>query len=156
VMLLLFVPIVIGYSSLYPWAHPDLVAADQVLKHKASYLNLPFFLVRAAVILGGWIFLSMYLNRWSAVEDREGPRPAHSKMARISAPGLIFWVFAVTFMAIDWVMSLNADWFSTMFGLLFVAGQTLSSMAFLITTLVFLSRNRPLSEVLTPRHLHDV
>jgi len=90
------------------------------------------------------------------VEDREGPRRAHRMLARMSGPGLIFWVFAVTFMAIDWVMSLNADWFSTMFGLLFVAGQGLTSMAFLITTLVFLSHRRPMSDVLTPRHLHDV
>jgi hypothetical protein len=155
-LLLLFVPIVIGYSSLYPWANPELVRANPVLLHKQSYLNLPFFLLRAALILGGWIFLSWYLNRWSAAEDREGPRRAHRRMASISAPGLIFWVFAVTFMAIDWVMSLNAEWFSTMFGLLFVAGQSLSSMAFLITTLVFLSYRRPMSEVLTHRHLHDV
>ena len=155
-LLLLFVPIAIGYSSLYPWAHAEIVKADPILQHKQSYLNLPFFLLRAALILGGWVFLSWYLNRWSAVEDREGPRRAHRMLARMSGPGLIFWVFAVTFMAIDWVMSLNADWFSTMFGLLFVAGQGLTSMAFLITTLVFLSHRRPMSDVLTPRHLHDV
>jgi len=155
-LLLLFVPIAIGYSSLYPWAHAEMVKADPVLQHKASYLNLPFFLTRAALILGGWLFLSWYLNRWSAVEDREGPRRAHRMLARMSGPGLIFWVFAVTFMAIDWVMSLNADWFSTMFGLLFVAGQGLTSMAFLITILVFLAKHRPMSDVLTPRHLHDV
>jgi hypothetical protein len=155
-LLLLFVPIVIGHSSLYPWANPEMVKANTILQHKQSYLNLPFFLVRAALILGGWIFLSWYLNRWSAAEDREGPRRAHRRMARISAPGLIFWVFAVTFMAIDWVMSLNAEWFSTMFGLLFVAGQGLTSMAFLITVLVFLAYRRPMSDVLTHRHLHDV
>jgi hypothetical protein len=156
VMLVLFVPIAIGYSSLYPWAHPDIVAADPVLRHKQSFLNLPFFLVRAAIILGGLSLLSFLLNRWSEREDRQGPRPWHNYMARLSGPGLIFWVFAVTFLAIDWVMSLNADWFSTMFGLLFVAGQSLTSIAFLITILVLLSRRRPLSEILTPRHLHDV
>ncbi|MBV9504002.1 MAG: hypothetical protein JO323_03250 [Acidobacteriia bacterium] len=156
VMAVLFVPIAIGYASLYPWAHSDLVAADPILKHKAAYLNFPFFLVRAVAILGGWSLLSVLLNRWSLREDREGPRPAHNLMARLSGPGLIFWVFAVTFMSIDWVMSLNPDWFSTMFGLLFVAGQGLSSIAFLITILVLLSQQRPLSEILTTRHLHDV
>jgi hypothetical protein len=155
-LLILFVPIAIGYSSLYPWAHPDVVTADAVLRHKQPFLNLPFWLVRAAVILGGWIFLSWYLNRWSLVEDREGPWPAHRKMSRLSGPGLVFWAFAVTFMSIDWVMSLNPDWFSTMFGLLFIAGQGLSGMSFLITVLVFLTYHRPLSEILTPRHLHDV
>jgi hypothetical protein len=155
-LLVLFVPIAIGYSSLYPWAQPEIVRANPVLQNKQSYLNFPFFLVRAALILGGWLFLSWYLNRWSAVEDREGPRRVHRKMSNMSAPGLIFWFFAVTFMAIDWVMSLNAGWSSTMFGLLFVAGQGLTSMAFLITTLSFLSLRRPLSDVITPRHLHDV
>jgi hypothetical protein len=154
-MLVLFVPIVIGHTSLYPWAHPDIVAADPVLQHKAGYLKLPMFLLRAAVILGGWNLLTALLTRWSAREEREGPR-VHSLMSRVSGPGLIFWVFAVTFVAIDWVMSLNADWFSTMFGLLFVAGQSLSSIAFLITVLVLLASQRPLSEILTPRHIHDV
>ncbi len=154
--ILLFLPIAFGHISLYPWAKPAVVAADPIIRHKQVFLNLPFWLVRAAIILGGWIFLSWYLNRWSAVEDREGNRPAHSKMARISGPGLVFWGFAVTFMAIDWVMSLNPDWFSTMFGLLLVAGYGLSGIAFLIIVLCFLSYSRPMSEFVTPRHLHDV
>ncbi|HUI79318.1 MAG TPA: hypothetical protein VLY24_15435 [Bryobacteraceae bacterium] len=154
-LLVLFVPIAFGISSLYPWSHPDVVAADAILKHKQAFLNTPFFLVLAAVILGGWSFLSWYLNRWSTKEDEGAPR-AHAKMAWISAPGLIFWGFAVTFLSISWVMSLDAHWFSTMFGLLFIAGQGLSAMAFLITVLVWLSNTRPLSEVLTPRQIHDV
>lgn len=155
-LLVLFVPIAFGIHSLYPWDHPDVVAADPILKHKAAFLNAPFFLLRAAIILGGWTFLGWYLNRWSAKEDRDGGLAPHRKMSRLSAPGLIFWGFAVTFLSIDWVMSLDAHWFSTMFGLLFVAGQGLSSLAFLITVLVGLFYFRPMSEVLTPRQLHDV
>jgi hypothetical protein len=155
-LLVLFIPVAIGIPSLYPWAHADVVAADSVLKHKQIFLNTPFFLVRAFVYLGGWSFLGWYLSRWSITEDREGPEPAESKMRRISGPGLVFWGFGVTFMAIDWVMSLNPHWYSTMFGLLFVAGQGLSAIAFLITVLVLLSYRRPMAEVLTPRHLHDV
>ena len=155
-LILLFVPIIIGHTSLYPWAHPELVAADPVLKNKQVFLNLPFWLIRAAVILGGFTFLAWYLNRWSLIEEREGPRPAHRKMARLSGPGIVFWGFAATFMAIDWMMSLNPDWFSTMFGMMVMAGQGLTGMAFLITVLAFLSYHRPLSEVITWRHLHDV
>jgi hypothetical protein len=156
-LIVLFVPIIIGHTSLYPWAHPDIVAANPVLQNKARvYLTLPFWLIRAGAILGGWLFLSWYLNRWSLVEDREGTWPAHRRMTRLSGPGLVFWAFAVTFLSIDWVMSLNPGWFSTMFGLIFVAGEGLSGMAFLITVLAFLSGYRPLSGVLTPRHLHDV
>jgi hypothetical protein len=155
-LLVLFVPIAFGIHSLYPWDHPDIVAADPILKHKAVFLNAPFFLLRAAIILGGWSFLGWYLNRWSAKEDRDGGLAPQRKMSRLSAPGVIFWGFAVTFLSIDWVMSLDAHWFSTMFGLLFVAGQGLSSLAFLITVLVGLFYFRPMSEVLTPRQLHDV
>jgi hypothetical protein len=153
---LLFIPIAFGIPGLYSWSHPDVVAADAILKHKQPFLNVPFFLARAAIYLVGWSFLGWLLNRWSAREDREGTTTPRRKMSRLSAPGLIFWGFAVTFMSIDWVMSLDPHWFSTMFGLLFIAGQGLSSMAFLITVLVMLSYLRPMSEVLTHRHLHDI
>lgn len=151
---LLFIPIALGIPSLYEWSRPT---ADAVIQNKQlHYLNTPYFLARTVAFFAGWIFLSWFLNRWSAKEDREGPVPAATKMAHISGPGLIFWGFSVTFMSIDWVMSLNPHWFSTMFGLLFIAGQGLSSMALIITILVFLSSYRPMSEVLTARHLHDV
>ena len=81
---------------------------------------------------------------------------AHGRMATIAGPGLVFWGFSVTFMSIDWVLSLNPHWFSTIFGLLFMAGQGLSSMAFLITLMVLLSHREPMSRVLTHRHLHDL
>jgi hypothetical protein len=152
----LFIPIAFGVSSLYQWSHPNIVAADEILKHKQSFLNVPFFLVRAAIYLGGWSFLGWLLSRWSAIGDRKDPATAHRTMSRISAPGMIFWGFAVTFMAIDWVMSLDPHWFSTMFGLLFVASQGLSSLAFLIAVLVMLSHLRPMSQILTHRHLHDL
>jgi hypothetical protein len=153
---LLFVPLIFGISSLYPWAHADVVAKDAILKHKQIYLNAPFFLVRAAAMFAGWNLLSWLLNKWSAMEDREGPAVPQRLMPRISSMGLIFWAFSVTFLSIDWVMSLDAHWFSTMFGLLFMIGQGLSGMAFLITVMVLLSQTRPMSEVLTPRHLHDL
>jgi hypothetical protein len=154
-LLLLFIPIAIGIPSLYRWSHPDIVAADAVLKHKQTYLNVPFFLIRTAVYFAGWIGLSILLNRWSAEEDA-GSVTAHRKMAAISGPGLVFWGFSITFMAIDWVLSLDPHWFSTMFGMLFMAGQGLSSMAFLITLMVLLSYRDPMARILTPRHLHDL
>ena len=153
---LLFLPIVIGIPNLYEWSHAGKVAASEALRHKQPYLNVPFFLARAALYFGGWAFLSWFFNRWSAVEDREGGAVAHRKMAALAGPGLMFWGFSVTFMAIDWVLSLDPRWFSTIFGMLFIAGQGLTSMAFLVTLMVLLSRRRPMSEVLTPRHLHDL
>jgi hypothetical protein len=153
---LMFLPVLVGIPNLYEWSHAAKVAADPVLKHKQPYLNVSFFVARAVVYLAMWNLIGWLLNRWSEREDREGGIRPHTRLATISAPGLIFWAFSITFMAVDWVLSLDPHWFSTMFGMLFMAGQGLSSMAFLITLMVMLSYRRPMSEVLTPRHLHDL
>jgi hypothetical protein len=155
-LFVMVIPIIVGIPNLYQWSHARAVAADAVLKNKHSYLNVPFFIIRTVVYLGAWSFCSWYLNRWSAIEDRQDTGLPRRKMAAFSGPGIVFWGFAVTFMATDWVLSLDPHWFSTMFGLLFMAGQGLSGMAFLITVLVLLSYRRPMSGVLTPRHLHDL
>jgi hypothetical protein len=153
---LLFIPIALGIPTLYEWSHSDTVAHDEILRHKSAYLNIPFFLVRAVLYFAGWFVLSWFLNKWSAEQDATGSPEARRRLSRISGPGLLFWGFSVTFMATDWVLSLNPHWFSTMFGLLFMAGQGLSSLAFLTALLVILSSRRPFSEILTPRHLHDL
>ncbi|HEX3875885.1 MAG TPA: hypothetical protein VHW24_02790 [Bryobacteraceae bacterium] len=154
----LFIPLILGISSLYggSWANPNLVAHDPVLQHKAAYLNTTFWIVRGFVYLGGWTLLQFMLNRWSAIEDRDGGVRPREAMAKISAPGLIFTAFAVTFMSTDWIMSVNAHWFSTMFGLLFIAGEALSSLCFIVTILVMCSTYLPLSEYLTKKHMHDL
>jgi hypothetical protein len=153
---LMFLPILIGIPNLYQWSHAAKVLADPALQHKHPYLNVPFFLARTAFYFGGWMLLSTLFNRWSAREDAEGHHAVHGKMSALAGPGLIFWGLSVTFMSIDWVLSVNPQWFSTMFGLLFMASQGLTSMAFLITLMVLLSTRRPMSQVLTPRHLHDL
>ena len=153
---LMFLPILIGINSLYPWTHSNLVAADEILRHKQPYLNLPFYLARTAIYFAGWGFLSWWFNRWSAREDRIGHDAVHGRAGMLAGPGLIFWGFSVTFMSIDWILSADPKWFSTMFGLLFIAGQGLTSMAFLVTVVVLLSYRRPMSQVVTQRHLHDL
>jgi len=153
---LLFIPILIGIPNLYPWSHPNVAMASEIVRHQRPYLNLPFFIIRAVIYLGGWCFMSWYLNRWSAIEDREGGQAPRRKMAALSGPGVILWCFMITFMATDWVLSITSQWTSTMYGFLIIGGQALSSMAFLITVLVFLSARKPMADVVTPRHLHDL
>jgi hypothetical protein len=152
----LFIPILLGMNKLYEWSLPGAGKGDEILTHKLIYLNVPFFIGRAVVYFGGWILISWLLNKWSAREDREGGLVLHGKMAAVSAPGLIFWCFSLTFMSIDWLLSINPHWFSTMYGLLIIAGQGLSSLAFLITLMVALSTFEPMRGVLTHRHLHDL
>ena len=155
-LLILFVPIAIGIPRLYLWSHPDKVAADEILRHKAVYLNVPFFLVRAAIYFAGWLALSYFLNKWSAEQDESGGEVVSRRLQLISGPGLVFWGFSVTFMAIDWILSVDPHWFSTIFGMIFMAGQGLSALAFLITMVILLAARPPLSEVITPRHIHDL
>jgi hypothetical protein len=153
---LMFIPIVIGIPNLYDWSHLDKIKGDEVMMHKVKYLNVPFFLERAVLYFAGWILISWLLNKWSAREDVEGGLVWRRKMAAISGPGLVFWGFSVTFMSIDWLLSIDPHWFSTMYGLLIIAGQGLSSLAFLITLMVALSAREPMRTVLTHRHLHDL
>jgi hypothetical protein len=155
ILLLLFIPIVIGIPHLYQWSNPDIVAHDRILQLKHVYLNLPFFLIRAALYFGGWMLIAHLLYKWSGWQD-EGNPEATGRLTSLSAPGLVFYGFSVTFMAIDWILSINPHWFSTIFGMLFIAGEGLSAVAFLICVLVFLSNRPPLAGVLTHRHLHDV
>jgi len=150
---LMFLPIVLGMNNLYPWmpVHHRAMPA-----HQAQWLAPGFFLIRAAVYFAGWLVLGWLFNRWSAEEDRGGGTAARRKLGRLAGPGLVFWGLAVSFMSIDWILGVKPEWFSTMFPLLAIAGQALTSMAFLVALLVLLSFRKPMSEVLTPRHLHDL
>ena len=154
---LLFVPVLIGIPSLYSWAHADVVARDANLQHKQLYLNVPFFIGRAAFYFAGWLLFGYYLNKWSHEQERTGTDPASRRLQLLSGPGLCFYGMSVSFAAVDWVMSLEPHWFSTIFGLLFIAGQGLSSLAFCIALVVILSQEGgPLAGVIGPSHLHDI
>ena len=77
-------------------------------------------------------------------------------MRALSAPGLVVFTFTTTFAFIDWIMSLEPHWFSTIYGAMFMVGEMLESFAFVIALLIILSRNPPLKEYVTPQHLHDL
>jgi hypothetical protein len=153
-MALLFVPIAAGMPYLYHWAHPELVARDPVLQHRSPYMNPPFFLIRAVVYFTIWTFWTHLLNKWSWEEDQRGDQTV--RLARLSAPGLILYVFTVTFAAIDWAQSLEDRWFSTMWGFLFVAQQGITVVCFAILCSLALARWEPMSGALRPRRFHDL
>ena len=102
-----------------------------------------------------WITFSHFLNRWSAEEDGR-PADQRHRLARLSAPGLILYVFTITFAAVDWAESLQTPFYSTIWGFLFVAGQALTAMAFAIIAMWLLSSREPMSRVLKPSHFHDL
>lgn len=153
---LLFIPILIGVRFLYVWAQPELVHGNELLEHKSFYLNVPFFIGRAVFYFGVWLALMYFLNKWSLEQDRTGDRMLTRKIQDLSGPGLVLYGLTVTFASIDWVMSLQPEWFSTIFGILFMGGQGVSAMSFVIAVLVLLSLRKPMSDVVAPRHFHDL
>ncbi|MBI1898555.1 MAG: hypothetical protein HYZ57_09495 [Acidobacteria bacterium] len=149
-MAALVIPILLGIPSLYEWSHQDVVAHDPVLLHKQGYLNVPFFVARTVFYFALWMVLLLLLRRRSP-EDL----PASSSRA-VAGPGLILFVFSVTFASVDWIMSLEPHWFSTIYGAILVVGQTLQTFAFCVALLVILSRYRPFAGILQPGHFHDL
>lgn len=156
VMAVLFLPIVFGMGHLYHWTHADAVAADPMLQAKAPYLNTPFFLGRQVFYFAVWVGLAMLLNKWSAEQDRTGDPALADRMMRLSGGGLLVFGLTVTFAVVDWTMSVNPHWFSTMWGLLYIGGQGLSALAFAIAVLVALAHYPPLDRIINPSHLHDL
>jgi hypothetical protein len=155
-MTLLFVPVLIGMGRLYPWTHAELVRQDELLQAKRAYLNVPFFLARAASYFAAWNAISYWLNRWALEQDRTSDPQIARKMQKVSAGGLIVYGLTITFASFDWLMSLEPHWYSTIYGVLIMGGQGLSAMAFLIIVLVWLSARPPLDRIIVKGHFHDL
>jgi hypothetical protein len=157
-MAVLFLPLAFNLETLYSWARPE-AAEDHVIHLKHAYLNAPFFYVRAVlffVIWGGLIFL---LNKWSREQDEQPAQligPQDRRFRLLSAPGLCLFVLTVTFMSVDWVMSLDPHWYSTIFGVLMIGGQGLATMAFTILVLSALVKFEPMNRVAHADIFHDL
>jgi hypothetical protein len=154
-LLLLALPLLFGLRELYPWARPEVVAADHALEHKQAYLNVPFWIVRLVLYFALWSGIAFVLDRMSRAQDRTGDPGLTRRMQLVAAPGLAIYCLAATFASVDWLMSLEPHWFSTLYGVYFVGGHGLSAIAFLIVVAAFLSRREPMDRVLAPRHFHD-
>ena len=152
-MAILFLPIAFGLHSLYHWSHAEAVANDPVLQAKAGYLNAGFWYLRAVIYFAIWLFLGFALIRCSRRQDTQGSN--RGKIGTVAGPGIVLYVLTITFSSVDWVMSLNPHWFSTMFGLLFVAGNVLMAMSFVAMITATFMKYEPFSLTVRLRHLHD-
>ena len=153
-MLLLFIPVAIGLKHIYPWTDAA-VMITPALQKKTSFLNPSFFILRAFVYFAIWSALAIALNWLSLQQDRATSRAVRKRMQMISGPGLVLTIICITFAAIDWVMSLDPSWYSTIYGLIFVAAWALSALAFTILIMSWLSVREPMNAVVQPRHSHD-
>ncbi len=155
-MALLFIPLFFGLSDLYPWARTEVVAADPLLQQKAAYLNIPFFIARAVVYFAVWIVLGRLLVTWSLQQDRTADDTLTLRLQRLSGPGLVLYGLTVSFAAIDWMMSLEPKWYSTIFGMMFMVSFGLAALAMAILATRFLETEKPLARVASPERWHDL
>jgi hypothetical protein len=156
----LFLPILFGIPRLYIWAQPLDTIQNKLLREHLeqitkTYLSTNGFIVRAVIYFAIWETVALLLTKWSAEQDHPGVRDNSSRFKAVSGPGLILYGFTISFAAIDWVMSLDPSWISTIYGLLFLAGQVLSAICFAVVVERILVRYKPMSELLQPDFVHD-
>ena len=156
IMTLLYLPIVFGIHDLYHWSHEEAVAGDAMLEWKKPYLNTPFFLARQVIYFVIWNAIGWLLTSWSAEQDRSGDVGFVRKFSILSGAGLVIYSLTVTFAMVDWTMSVNPHWFSTMWGPLYMAGQGLSAFALAVVVVILLAQTGPLRHIVTAHHLHDL
>jgi hypothetical protein len=154
---LVFLPILAGLGFLYPWMDPEEVARDAELESKiASYLNPPFFIARAVVYFSIWTGVIFLLNRWSVEQERAQSPELPRRFRLLSGPGLGLYGLAITFASIDWFMSLEPRWFSSIYGVVIAVGMLLSAFTFAVLVTTHLAEHSPQSEYATPRVLNDL
>ena len=155
VMALLFLPIIFGISEIYSWADPEVVAHDTLIQDKQIYLNVPFFIGRAVLYFLVWFGLTFSITRLSRQQDDNADPAFARKMSAIAAGGLVAFALTLTFAIFDWLMSLDPHWFSSIYGVYYFGGASLSTVSFLVVLMVWLRRFEPMRDVLRPTHFHD-
>ena len=164
-MAILFVPIALfGMQYLYTghgkdkgWLNAPPAGEGALSEFQKSWLTHNGYLIRAVIYFAVWLALMFIFNILSKQQDvNRADRALRQRFKMLAGPGIILYVFAMSFAAIDWVMSISPHWASTIYGFIFVGGQLISSMSFMIAVVVLLARAEPFSNILQPRHLHDL
>lgn len=158
IVVLMFVPLAVGIKSLYEWTH--LPADDHVMLHRGWFMTPESWILRSAIYFALFGVMVYLLNKWGGEQDKAtNYEDAEKFLGRATAfcgPTMVFYALVVTFAVVDWVMMLDPHWFSTMWGLLFVAGWALSCFCFTVTILAYLSNRAPMDRVVGKRHFHDL
>lgn len=158
-ILLLFLFLLLGLNQLYPWTNIAAVhsAGDRaVLYHKQGYLNVPFFIIRTFIYFAIWLFWGLRVYRWSDKQDQTGDPSLKERMRAFSAPGCVIVTFTATFAYIDWMLSADAQFFSTIYGAMLLFGDVLQTFALTIVTLVLTSRRDRFGGRINSVFLHDI
>ena len=159
-MLVVFLVLCLGIGDLYEWSHPDAVAASEVLQFKSVYLNTPFFIARGVLYFAIFILIGVIFHRWSGAQDRltsmaESEKLSH-RIARLAGPGIPIFVLVWTLASTDWGMSLEPEWFSSMYPVTFIIEGLLAAMAWGILGLAIMRSRKLLPYTVPVDRLHDL
>jgi hypothetical protein len=152
----LAIPIFFAMNTLYTWTHADIRAHDFAVGHKAVYMNVPFFIGRTVLYFLIWFFSGYRILRMANEHDRTGDPGLFRRIKARSAPALVVYMLTTTYAFIDWIMSLEPDWYSTIYGWMFTVGEAMLTFAFLIALLVLFARREPLASFVKIDHYHDL
>jgi len=153
-MAALVIPILLYLPRLYEWANAGKLA-DSLPPFKRFYLNVPFFLGRTVVYFIVWLALAYFLNKWSMEQDQTGEPGVLRRLQNLSGPGLLAYGLTVTYASVDWVMSLEPQWFSTIYGMIFMVTQALAATALVTVVVTLVADRKPLSGIVTPLLFND-
>ncbi|MDP3945446.1 MAG: quinol:cytochrome C oxidoreductase [Lutibacter sp.] len=155
VLLFVFFVLSATQNHLFTWMDPEVVANDVLIQNKASYLNVPFFLGRAAIYILGWVLYRNYARKMTLAQDASTDLSNYRKLFKSSAAFLVFFLVTESMMSWDWIMSLDPHWYSTLFGWYVFASLIVSA----ITTIALISiylKGKGYLEFVNNSHLHDL
>ena len=155
-LLVAFVPIAFALPRIYLWAGPASLGDAEDYHPREHYLNVPFFLIRAGVYFTCWLTIVFLLNRFSRRQDETADPRLAEGMTSLSGPGLAIYGLTVTFAAVDWVMSLDPNWSSTIFGAIVATGQMLPAMGLAIALATWFAGRSPHSELVSADIWNDL
>lgn len=154
-LFVLFLPVLFGLHRLYPWADPQ--NHNPVVLHKHHWLNTPFFILRYVIYFAVWSATAWMLRRYSLRRDVEGRRAETSRLERgVSSFGLVAYFVLMTLASVDWIMSMEPEWYSTVLGFIVCMGQAVTGVSTIIIVLLLLRRTPPIADWLRPNVMNDL
>ena len=143
------------FNHLFIWMDPEVVAHDKLIAGKTGFLNVPFFLVRALIYIGGWATYRYFSRKFSLAQDQADDISNHKKNFRISAGFLVFYIVTESMMSWDWIMSIDPHWFSTLFGWYVFASMFVSGITAIALITIYL-KSKGYLEFVNDSHIHDL
>ncbi|MDQ2622620.1 MAG: hypothetical protein M3Y45_06225, partial [Actinomycetota bacterium] len=155
-MAIFFVPVLLGINFLYPWTDPEFVSHHAEVAHKASFLNTWWFTARSVFYFVSWIVAAYIVAGWSRSQDRRTDDGPSRRLHAVAGPLTVLMFLTASFAAFDWVMSLDPEWYSTIYGAMFIIGELLSTLALMTFVIIRLSAHEPMKRFATADRFNDI